>query len=116
MDGAIAFLLIGAVLFLASLFAMGRWGRSRSVRQSPWESKAARHRPFEPDGAKRLAETRVITGRAYVIDGDTLVISETQIRLFGIDAPEIDHPYGQKAKWELVALCKGQVVLAEVIE
>ncbi|MGB3554932.1 MAG: thermonuclease family protein, partial [Jannaschia sp.] len=27
-----------------------------------------------------------------------------------------NHPYGQKAKWALVALCKGQVVRAEVAE
>lgn len=31
-----------------------------------------------------------ITGRASVIDGDTLEIHETRIRLYGIDAPESD--------------------------
>lgn len=51
-----------------------------------------------------------------MVDGDTLVIQKTQIRLFGIDAPEINHPYGQKAKWALVSLCKGQTVLAETTE
>jgi len=30
-----------------------------------------------------------ITGRAYVVDGDTLRIAGTEIRLEGIDAPEI---------------------------
>jgi endonuclease YncB( thermonuclease family) len=29
-----------------------------------------------------------IAGRAYVIDGDTIVIQKVHIRLFGIDAPE----------------------------
>jgi len=51
-----------------------------------------------------------------VTDGDTIVIRKTQIRLFGIDAPEIDHPFGKKAKWALVSLCKGQTVRAEVAE
>lgn len=55
-------------------------------------------------------------GSAYVVDGDTLVIQETQIRLFGIDAPEINHPYGNKAKWALVSLCKGHAVRAEITE
>ena len=32
----------------------------------------------------------------------------------GIDAPELDHPWGKKAKWELVNLCKGQKVRAEL--
>ena len=36
------------------------------------------------------------------------------MRLFGVDAPELDHPYGKKAKWELVSLCKGQCIRAEV--
>ncbi|GGX55377.1 hypothetical protein GCM10007385_24900 [Tateyamaria omphalii] len=49
-------------------------------------------------------------------DGDTIVINKMQIRLFGIDAPELDHPYGQKAKWAMVKLCKGHTVRAEVTE
>jgi endonuclease YncB( thermonuclease family) len=49
-----------------------------------------------------------------VIDGDTIVIGRTKIRLAGIDAPELDQPYGQKAKWAMVGLCKGQVITAEL--
>ena len=47
-------------------------------------------------------------GRACILDGDSIVINKVEIRLFGIDAPELDHPYGQKAKWALVSLCKGK--------
>jgi endonuclease YncB( thermonuclease family) len=32
--------------------------------------------------------TSEIAGRAHVIDGDSLVVSGTEIRLYGIDAPE----------------------------
>lgn len=53
-----------------------------------------------------------MTGRAWVIDGDTIDIGGTRIRLAGIDAPELDDPYGGKAKWTLVNLCKGQNVRA----
>jgi len=49
-----------------------------------------------------------------VTDGDTITIAGTQIRLFGVDAPELNHPYGQKAKWALVALCKGREIKADV--
>lgn len=53
-----------------------------------------------------IASTRVSTeilvvdvvelrGRAWVIDGDTIDISGTRIRLAGIDAPELDHPFGK---------------------
>lgn len=50
-----------------------------------------------------------------MVDGDTLTIQKTQIRLFGIDAPELDHPYGKNAKSALISLCKGQCVRAEVV-
>ena len=36
------------------------------------------------------AHAETITGRAQVVDGDTLIISDTKIRLNAIDAPETD--------------------------
>jgi endonuclease YncB( thermonuclease family) len=36
------------------------------------------------------------------------------LRLAGIDAPELDHPWGQQSKWALVHLCKGQTVTARI--
>lgn len=71
---------------------------------------------FEAKSAIPQKGDTVLRGSAYVVDGDTIVIRKTQIRLFGIDAPEIDHPFGKKAKWALVALCKGQTVQAEISE
>ncbi len=79
--------------------------RRRAVKREPYDADSAR----EPDKA-------VLQGSAYVIDGDTIVVEKTQIRLFGVDAPEIDHPFGKKAKWALVSLCKGQPILAEFTE
>jgi endonuclease YncB( thermonuclease family) len=37
-------------------------------------------------------ETADITGRAQVIDGDSLVVAGVEIRLYGIDAPEYRQP------------------------
>lgn len=59
-----------------------------------------------------IVEVQELRGRAWVIDGDTIDISGTRVRLSGIDAPEMDHPYGKSAKWALVNLCKGQEVRA----
>ena len=56
----------------------------------------------------------VLRGRCWVVDGDTIVIDKTHIRLAGIDAPELDHPYGKQAKWAMVQLCKGQTVTARI--
>ena len=60
-----------------------------------------------------MPANRQITGRAWVIDGDTIAINKVKIRLAGIDAPELDQPWGQKAKWEMVRICKGQNICAE---
>lgn len=56
----------------------------------------------------------VLKGRCWVIDGDTIVIDNVRIRLAGIDAPELEHPWSRKAKWALVELCRGQTVIAQV--
>jgi micrococcal nuclease len=60
----------------------------------------------------KIVEVQELRGKAWVIDGDTVDIGGTRIRLSGIDAPEMDHPYGKNAKWTLVTLCKGQEVRA----
>lgn len=59
-------------------------------------------------------EAGTLEGKCHVIDGDTIVIKGTKIRLAGIDAPELDQPWGQKSKWAMVAICKGQVVTAKL--
>lgn len=72
--------------------------------------------PFDPDDDVKVEEPPVvIEGPAYVVDGDTVVVRNTQIRLYGIDAPEMNHPFGKKAKWALVRMCKGQSVRAEIL-
>lgn len=58
----------------------------------------------------------VLKGKCWVIDGDTIVIKYIHIRLAGIDAPELDQPWGKKAKWAVHALCKGQEISAHVTE
>ncbi|WP_417604295.1 thermonuclease family protein [Primorskyibacter flagellatus] len=72
--------------------------------------------PFDTDSAHPVTENEILEGAAYVVDGDTVVIKKTQIRLFGVDAPEMNHPYGKKAKWALVSLCKGKTVRAEITD
>lgn len=65
--------------------------------------------------ARRKLGTQ-ISGKAYVIDGDTIDIRGDRLRLFGIDAPEMDHPYGRKSKSAMIALCKGKTIHAVVTD
>jgi micrococcal nuclease len=56
-----------------------------------------------------------IQGQARVIDGDTIIINNTHIRLWGIDAPELREPGGQEARialqnfiWAHTVYCEDQ--------
>ncbi len=71
---------------------------------------------FNAATAHSVTLPRVLEGPAYVTDGDTITIQKTQVRLYGIDAPELHHPHGQKAKWAMVRLCKGHKIRAEITD
>ncbi len=90
--------------------------RPAPERRAPAGTRSARPPHFDDASAQHLSHKHIVAGAAYVVDGDTIKIKNTQIRLFGIDAPELNHPYGNKAKWALVKLCKGHVIQAEVTD
>lgn len=71
-------------------------------------------RPVQNQKYPPIPKSMEITGKAYVIDGDTIIIKGTKIRLAGIDAPELDMPWGQKSKWAMVAICKGHTITAKL--
>ena len=88
--------------------------QTQSGRRQDVPQPARRQRP-EP--LLRQPDTAVwgeLSGRVHVIDGDTIVIQRTKIRLAGVDAPELDQPWGQKSKWAMVEICRGQVVTARL--
>lgn len=76
----------------------------------------AKPHPFDPATAKPQAHNQTVSGPAYIVDGDTLTLRRIQVRLFGVDAPELHHPYGQIAKKALKQMCAGQTVNAEILE
>lgn len=96
---------MGLVRILVRLFAVRRSRPSAREWLTPGPAPYIRPAPQEP---------QVLRGRCWVIDGDTIVIDSVRLRLAGIDAPELDHPWGQRSKWALVQLCKGQVVTARI--
>ncbi len=89
------------------------------IHQEKWKPSTrsqgytrANSRPPEATQQTQL----VLKGKCRVIDGDTIVISSTRIRIAGIDAPELDHPWGKNSKFALINMCKGQVVTAAIKE
>lgn len=109
METAVAILV---VLFVVALL----WRGSYETISHSADPKSQVNLPYSAkQPAKPLHGRTVIRGTAYVVDGDTLTIRNTQVRLFGIDAPELDHPFGWKAKGALLSLCKRRIVRAEVI-
>ena len=71
------------------------------------------------------ADARPIYGSARVSDGDSLTLGDVPIRLFGIDAPELDQscsrngqrwPCGAEARAKLAALVDGQQVRCTAVD
>ncbi len=119
MEGVIGLVLAVFVLMLMSK-RKGRRSRRNHVviPQSPTKRSrnvSASDRRVIPASQPLVTPMQEIVGLAYVTDGDGLRVKRTEIRLFGIDAPEFAHPYGKKAKWALINLCKGHVVTATVV-
>ena len=111
-------LLLLAIL-IGVFFAFGGSGKYSNGAQLQKTMPARKSKdqlaPFDAQSTQSQNNPLVLKGSAYIIDGDSLVIQKTQIRLFGIDAPELNHPYGKNAKWALIDLCKGQIIRAQVV-
>lgn len=93
-------------------------GGLRPKRKSahPWRQRQTashRHR-YQAARSPVLPVAGQLKGKCHVIDGDTLVIKGTKIRLAGIDAPELDQPWGQQARWAMVEICKGRLITAKL--
>ncbi len=121
---------MGLIRFLLRLFGKS----SRHSYKPPTRTKSV-CQPYKPPPRKKstshlnkpstrhaneqvrlpvFPEVGVLEGKCHVIDGDTIVIKRTKIRLAGVDAPELDKPWGQKSKWAMVQIVKGQVVTAKL--
>lgn len=102
---------------IISLFFGGslpnRYSNNISRMPPPPRNKRKVEVPKE-DNKTATATLDELRGKCHVIDGDTILISGTKIRLAGIDAPELDHPWGRKSKYALISMCKGQVVTAQL--
>ena len=108
---------MGLLRLLLRLFLPRRRVRPQ-YRPVPPRGMAPPQFPARQDETTPLYARRrmpaVISGRAYVVDGDSIIIDKVMVRLAGIDAPELDQPYGQNAKRALIQLCKGQIIQATV--
>jgi len=83
------------------------------------------HKKFTPPPAIRSSSLEgTITGAALILDGDTVKINQSRIRLHGIDAPEIaqscwnnntQYRCGQEAKSYLKRLIDNQTIICKTI-
>lgn len=66
------------------------------------------------DGDALTKTPKVIAGPALPLDGDTLLIGDVKIRLWGIDAPEMSNwPWGAFARAELDIWTRASTITCE---
>lgn len=123
MEAIIPFLIVlGVIVFIVKSHAttMRVRPQQRPYRPRRKVGETRRRQVNRPQDATKHAPppdipaSRRLKGKAYVIDGDTIIVNKIKIRLAGIDAPELDQPWGQKSKWEMVRICKGQILRVEL--
>lgn len=106
------------ILILVAIVALVSWlaiSALTSRSNPPPIRRVQRHpAPARPRPYAQPAPTGTLKGKCWVIDGDTIVIEKTHIRLAGIDAPELNHPWGRKSKLAMINMCKGKVIRAEL--
>ena len=112
MEIIIIFAAVGLLIWLI-FFLHDRSDQNPPNHQS--RSILSQSKPFNAQKSKPRYSNIVLKGRAFVVDGDTIKIRHQQIRLYGIDAPEMNHPYGINAKRTLMDLCKGKEVQAALM-
>ena len=99
-------------IFFSRLFAVAYWSLFAFAVYSSVTPVAARN--YGHEKVTPHSPNQVITGTARVSDGDTLVINRLHIRLFGIDAPELDQvcPSPQNPRWRCGLTARKQLVKA----
>lgn len=58
----------------------------------------------------------VNAGKAYIIDGDTLAFGKARVRIFGIDAPEMEQHQGQISKAFLMNMIQGKEIMVYQVD
>ena len=102
MDDTIAALILFGLFVLFLVLTKPKKGKQRR----------SFNKSIKPKPIKQPVSTETITGGCWVIDGDTIHIGNHKIRFQGMNAPELDEPYGKQAKWALHKLVKGKTITA----
>jgi endonuclease YncB( thermonuclease family) len=99
-------------IFLAGLtvFAiMVAWGAASVITRLG----ARNGSPTKSSGSTPTRPPAPFRGRVWVLDGDTIRVGKHRVRLFGMDAPELDQRGGAKSKSNLIRLAGGADVKVE---
>ena len=120
MDDLLILFFVGMAIFVFLVVSKPR-GKKKRKRKVVHFGDTGNVKWQEPDYEEKVKSKPIkqpvsldpIVGGCWVVDGDTIHIGKHKIRFQGMNAPELDEPYGQQAKWTLQKLVKGQTITAQ---
>lgn len=104
-----------ALVFSLALMVPEAWAAKGSDIMPP-PQKAPRT-PVQREALKDATkEPREFEGKARAIDGERLLITDREVRLFGIVTPSLSSNFGPQARSNLDALLQGNLVLCKTTD
>lgn len=110
-----------ALLGVIAIFLIYKGGMSLFARPTIRTRPLPRTRPVIREARRNERpvirhDYQPIKGEPYVVDGDTIRIGRRRIRLFGMDAPEMQQDGGAASRAHLIRLIRGREVVAQPVD
>ena len=103
-------MIMGAIV-VAGGWYIGIWEPTETGTEPGWKTSVGQ--PKADNRTRATRNTEHLEGVATVVDGDTIRVQGTTVRLHGMDAPEMAQPEGARAKAALERLLRGKKVQVE---
>lgn len=100
-------------LFVMLMVVLPAFAKPAELMPPPQKAPRA---PVERQSLKDQKEQKEFEGKAKAVDGERLIINDTEVRLFGIVTPSLSSNFGPQARNNLDQMLQANVVLCKTTD